>query len=546
MTERRQMNFKLIVWLSAALVLIGTGFNAVPSFAETIHYTYDDLNRLTAMEDPNTGGVLYEYDEVGNRLSKSFVFKAWPLNVVLNDTAGGMVTSTNEDIYCGSSCLATYSYGTLVTLIATPDTSYNFTGWSGACTGTGDCTITMDSSKNVTANFSKKTFTINASSSPDENGISPSGRIEVQYGDNITFTIGSKAGYTLADVKVDGVSIGAATNYIFYKVISDHVMTAVYACTGPVCPSGFTLEGGTCHRLAGCPGGTLDAQYDLCVHDILFICPSGYTYVPEQSRCEAPPVCSAGSYDTSRDRCQKPVNKRCHDGYIYAVTQDRCEAAPSCPAGGLYSTANNRCEAACTYSYICSLDDTESGGWSNGHTYADYDTCANNCSQTTACTSKPDPVSGSEVYTCPYGAENTCDGSHNCTRTGSCSAKIPCNCPIGYSWNGAICVARATCSQGNFDGDNDVCYHSYIPSCDTGWSFAIGSGASGCSQKASCPSGGTLSTKYDTCYTDSTTDCGSGYTWDPDISRCRMSPQCPTGSYSTTSDRCETAAISCP
>ncbi len=30
---------------------------------------------------------------------------------------------------------------------------YAFTGWSGACSGTGACTVTMDSSKEVTANY---------------------------------------------------------------------------------------------------------------------------------------------------------------------------------------------------------------------------------------------------------------------------------------------------------------------------------------------------------------------------------------------------------
>ncbi|MDD5007820.1 MAG: hypothetical protein PHU49_06790 [Syntrophorhabdaceae bacterium] len=384
MTDRRQANYKFIVWLSAALVLIGTGFNAVPSFAETIYYTYDDLNRLTAIENPNAGGTRYEYDEVGNRLSKTFAFKTWPLNVILNDTAGGTVTSTNGDIYCGSSCLATYNYGTRVTLIATPNTAYNFTGWSGACTGTGNCTITMDSSKNVTANFMKKTFAIDAIAIPDENGISPSGTIAVQYGDNTAFTIGSKAGYTLTDVKVDGMSIEAATSYVFSNVTADHTITATYNCTGSICPAGFTLEGGICHKPADCPNGTLNTQYDACINDILPVCPSGYVYVPERSRCEVTPSCSAGSYDGTHDRCQKPVYKGCTTGYTYAAARDRCEITPSCPSGGSYSKINNRCKALPSYSYTCS---------STGSIYGSYNACTSNCLQTTTCASALTPVS---------------------------------------------------------------------------------------------------------------------------------------------------------
>ena len=41
----------------------------------------------------------------------------------------------------------------MVTLTATPDTSSSFAGWSGACSGSGSCTVTMDGDKSVTASF---------------------------------------------------------------------------------------------------------------------------------------------------------------------------------------------------------------------------------------------------------------------------------------------------------------------------------------------------------------------------------------------------------
>jgi len=48
-----------------------------------------------------------------------------------------------------------YNSGTVVTLTATPDAGYQFTGWSGDLTGaTNPATITMSANKNVTANFS--------------------------------------------------------------------------------------------------------------------------------------------------------------------------------------------------------------------------------------------------------------------------------------------------------------------------------------------------------------------------------------------------------
>ncbi len=55
-------------------------------------------------------------------------------------------------IYCGTTCLAGTSGK--VTLTATPDKGNEFLGWSGACTGTGDCTVNLTSSdQDVTAIF---------------------------------------------------------------------------------------------------------------------------------------------------------------------------------------------------------------------------------------------------------------------------------------------------------------------------------------------------------------------------------------------------------
>jgi beta-lactam-binding protein with PASTA domain len=40
-----------------------------------------------------------------------------------------------------------------VTLAASPASGSSFTGWTGACSGTGTCTVTMDAAKSVTATF---------------------------------------------------------------------------------------------------------------------------------------------------------------------------------------------------------------------------------------------------------------------------------------------------------------------------------------------------------------------------------------------------------
>jgi hypothetical protein len=52
--------------------------------------------------------------------------------------------------------------------------------------------------------------------------ISPSGVLGVRSGDSQTFTISPNIGYSIADVLVDGVSVGAVSTYTFTNVIANH------------------------------------------------------------------------------------------------------------------------------------------------------------------------------------------------------------------------------------------------------------------------------------------------------------------------------------
>jgi hypothetical protein len=46
-----------------------------------------------------------------------------------------------------------YFQGSEVELTATPGKGSAFGGWSGACSGTGTCKVTMSAAKSVTAEF---------------------------------------------------------------------------------------------------------------------------------------------------------------------------------------------------------------------------------------------------------------------------------------------------------------------------------------------------------------------------------------------------------
>ncbi len=58
--------------------------------------------------------------------------------------------------------------------------------------------------------------------------ISPDGRVQVAYDRNKSFIIQADEGYELADVLVDGRSVGAVGRYTFEKVHKNHTITAVF------------------------------------------------------------------------------------------------------------------------------------------------------------------------------------------------------------------------------------------------------------------------------------------------------------------------------
>ncbi|NPV88063.1 PQQ-binding-like beta-propeller repeat protein [Coprothermobacteraceae bacterium] len=93
-------------------------------------------------------------------------------------------------------------------------TSYTFTSVTGSHT--------------IEALFAINEYTITAITGTG-GSISPAGAVTVPYGGSQTFTITPSAGYHIADVKVDGVSIGATTSYTFTNVTGNHTIEALFA-----------------------------------------------------------------------------------------------------------------------------------------------------------------------------------------------------------------------------------------------------------------------------------------------------------------------------
>jgi hypothetical protein len=104
-------------------------------------------------------------------------------------------------------------------------------------TSSGEVTLTVSDGKlsdtetfTITVTAINETYTITASAGSN-GSISPSGEISVDEGNGQSFTIAANTGYYIADVLVDGTSVGAVTSYSFTEVTADHTIAASFAVT---------------------------------------------------------------------------------------------------------------------------------------------------------------------------------------------------------------------------------------------------------------------------------------------------------------------------
>ena len=116
---------------------------------------------------------------------------------------------------------------------------YTFTGWSGTgLDGENNMTVTIPTgstgNRTYTAHWryngsghSYSYYTIKATAGAG-GSISPSGNVSVREGRDQTFTITPDKGYAVANVKIDGKSIGAVKSYTFENVSRTHTIEVIF------------------------------------------------------------------------------------------------------------------------------------------------------------------------------------------------------------------------------------------------------------------------------------------------------------------------------
>ena len=124
-----------------------------------------------------------------NKTVTANFIKQFVLTAVASPPAGGEVTPPGT---------TQHAEGTEVTVTASPAEGYGFSGWSGDCSGTGTCLVTMDGDKTVTANFFTR-FRLTTMAEPSSGGtVSPAGTTSYDTGTQVTVTAAPASGYNFS------------------------------------------------------------------------------------------------------------------------------------------------------------------------------------------------------------------------------------------------------------------------------------------------------------------------------------------------------------
>ena len=198
--------------------ITGTGINCGSDCTET--YDYGTVVPLTATPAAGYGlsawtgacsgtGACSVTMTAARTVGATFTLQRYTLTVT--PPTNGTITATGIDCGTGGSdCTETYDSGTVVPLTATPSADYDFGGWTGACSGTGACSVTMTVPRTVGATFTLQRYTLTVTT-PTHGTISGTGIVCGTTGTDCTETYDSGTVVPLTATPDSGYSLSAWT-----------------------------------------------------------------------------------------------------------------------------------------------------------------------------------------------------------------------------------------------------------------------------------------------------------------------------------------------
>ncbi|HTE47126.1 MAG TPA: InlB B-repeat-containing protein [Gemmatimonadaceae bacterium] len=184
------------------------------------------------------------------------------LTVKTTGNGNGVITSTPAGINCtstagvsGGTCTASFPFGSTVALSAVPASGHTFVAWTGGCTGTTTCSVSLSAANEVIANFAAAPVTIALSANPTVGGTVVGGG-SYAVGNPTTVTATPSAGYLFVNWTEGGEIVSTAANYQFIAttnrtLVANFTQNGFTIAVSANPPAGGSVGGGGTYALNG-------------------------------------------------------------------------------------------------------------------------------------------------------------------------------------------------------------------------------------------------------------------------------------------------------
>jgi len=228
------------------------------------------LNAVTVRAEPNNGNAgtvvgggtfaIGSSTTLSAKAYNGYVFTGWKEgdsiisrdasirlnNLTVNRTITGMFDQTSHTLTLSASPYeggrveggGTFAINQGTTAKAIPNPGYSFVGWqvNGQIVNR-DATVKIDKLEtdyNCVAVFIKTgsvTYEMSSGVATTGGSITPSGRVTVAQGQNLTYTMTPKAGFAVLAVAVDGIQVGPVSTYTFSNIQGNHTIAVAFLQT---------------------------------------------------------------------------------------------------------------------------------------------------------------------------------------------------------------------------------------------------------------------------------------------------------------------------
>ncbi len=298
-------------------------------------------------------------------ISAAFALDELSLIVTRGGNGAGTITSSPAGINCPGTCDFVFTANQMVTLTAAAAGSSNFMGWSGACTGMGMCSVTMDAAKTVTATFTLKTYVLDVTKTGSTGtGTVTSSPAGIACGSDCSETLNHGTPVTLTATPTVGTSSFTGwsgggctgTGMCVVNLTAATTVNAVFTINSYPLTSSVTGMGTITSSPAGvtCPGDCSQNYTHGTVVSFTQMATSGWTFQNWGGACSGNTTCSV-TMDQARN-VTATFTLNSYDLTVDVTGMGTVTASPQISCG-------TNCTGTYTHNTVVSLTQMATTGW---------------------------------------------------------------------------------------------------------------------------------------------------------------------------------------